>query len=355
MADRPSIYFPTLDGLRFFAFFLVFIHHLPRSPVPILGFLHDQGWVGVHIFFALSAYLLTRILLLEKETSGRVSIRRFYGRRCLRLWPLYFLFCTGAALYALAAGSWRADYAGRYFGLIAFVDNIVSGLTWYNPIPWTSHLWTVSVEEQFYLVFPFLFVLGRKGSGRLLGWLAALWGLFIGIRVVCVLCQAGHPFIWTSLFSADALLLGTALAALRWQPSAAVSARLFLVLGAIAGCFGAGLFPALDVTGAHQVFLYALVAVGAGLLLLAALHEPGLGFLSIRPLRYLGKISYGLYVFHFLSIHLAGSWWPSGSWWLHAGAALVVTVALAAASYALIEKHFLALKMKYEAVLTRPV
>ena len=74
MPPVPALYFPALDGLRFFAFLLVFVHHLPRTSVPILALLHDQGWVGVHIFLLLSAYLLTTILRAERAANGKISV-----------------------------------------------------------------------------------------------------------------------------------------------------------------------------------------------------------------------------------------------------------------------------------------
>jgi peptidoglycan/LPS O-acetylase OafA/YrhL len=356
--DRPSIYFPTLDGLRFFAFLLVFIHHLPRSSIPMLGFLHDQGWVGVHIFFALSAYLLTKILLLECEACGNVSIRKFYLRRCLRLWPLYFVFCTAVYIYVIVSGTWMAGYTGRYIGLIGFVDNVVSGLTWYNPLPWTAHLWTVSVEEQFYLAFPLFLALSMRNPQLLVVRLIAVWGVFIGIRAVCVSFKAAHPLIWTSLFSADALLLGTALGTLNWKPKLSIYTRGVLFVGAISGCFIGGFCPKPDQIGVHQIFIYAVVAIGSALLLVLVIYDPLMSFLAAGPLRYMGKISYGLYVFHFLGIHMAEAFQRHlsiDSWWFHSMAALTITVALASASYRLIEKPFLSFKLKYEAVRNRPI
>lgn len=357
-ANAPSFYLPTLDGLRFLAFLLVFIHHLPRSPVPVLAFLHDQGWMGVHIFFALSAYLLTRILMLEWKARGDVSIRRFYARRCLRLWPLYYFFCTAVFLYVIVSGSWMAGYTGRYLGLISFVDNIVSGLTWYNPLPWTAQLWTVSLEEQFYLAFPLVLLVLLKTPRLLAPLLVATWVAFIAIRAVCVFFSAAHPLIWTSLFSADALLFGTALGVSGWKPAGTVSMRVLIFTGAISGLFCGGVLPQPDVTGVHQIFIYAFVAGGAVLLLIMSIYDPFMRFLAVRPLPYLGKISYGLYVFHFLGIALGNAllgYFHIGSWWLRSATAFIITLALADAAYRLIERPFLNLKLKYEAVHSRPV
>src|SRR5690348_17164601 len=83
-----SLYFPTLDGLRFFAFALVLLNHLPAPKRVFLESLVHNGWVGVPIFLTLSAYLLTAILVTEYQQAGQVSVSRFYIRRLLRIWPL---------------------------------------------------------------------------------------------------------------------------------------------------------------------------------------------------------------------------------------------------------------------------
>src|SRR5690606_2476800 len=87
---------PELDGLRFIAFLLVFLHHLPfpsewLARSPLLSRIHAFGWIGVDIFLVLSAYLLTRLAIEERRHTGRFDVVRFYMRRALRIWPLYFL------------------------------------------------------------------------------------------------------------------------------------------------------------------------------------------------------------------------------------------------------------------------
>lgn len=95
------IYFPELDGLRFFAFLLVFVHHhILLKKVPIFSILHTEGWVGVDLFFALSAFLFTKLLIAEYNKTKTISFRKFYIRRIFRIWPIYFLFIGfSVALY----------------------------------------------------------------------------------------------------------------------------------------------------------------------------------------------------------------------------------------------------------------
>lgn len=349
-----AVYFPTLDGLRFVAFLLVFFHHAPRSDLGGLAFLHDHGWVGVHIFLFLSAYLLSAILRQEWLMHGAISFKRFMSRRVLRIWPLYFVFCAfAAALMALKSG-WSVSLGLRWAGLMLFVDNIVSGLRGYNPLPFTAHLWTISLEEQFYVLLPFL-VLGACGDvTRLRRRLLAGWGAFIAARTTSVLVGARHPWVWTALFSADALLLGTFMGAsdARWMDGPLK--RLSLLGGGLL-LFASAFLPDMRTSGFHQVVLYAFVAVGAASWTLCALELPWLRWLGARPLRYLGKISYGLYVFHFLGIAVGekvGSRFAAG-WAFQVCASFLVTVLLSVVSFELFERRFLRLKRRFETVRTR--
>jgi peptidoglycan/LPS O-acetylase OafA/YrhL len=135
---------------------------------------------------------------------------------------------------------------------------------------------------------------------------------------------------------------------------------------ALLGLASPALMPSITIVGYHQVILFTAVALGSGALCLCALHEPWLAWLSIKPLRYLGKISYGLYVFHDIGIQLAKAivtWLVShnvsvvSSWqWIAIStSAFVITLALAAASYRFLESPFLRLKRRFETVRTRPV
>ena len=219
-APAKRLYFPTLDGLRACGFILVFLHHLPRSLSPTLGLIQDHGWVGVHIFLFLSAYLLTAILQTEQATQGRIFVGRFLVRRALRIWPLYFAFCGASAAYLFLKGSYQPSDLPHLIGLATFTENWVDGVTRsYSSIPYTSPLWTISLEEQFYLVLPWLLSLWLAARTRrpLVVGVTALWALFIGVRAIAVMKALPHPFIWTSLFSADSLLLGTLLGAFHYS------------------------------------------------------------------------------------------------------------------------------------------
>ena len=160
--SRPTaaarFYHPELDGLRFVAFLFVFIHHIspqelfPRAPHPLASawmLFKLTGALGVDLFFCLSAYLITMLLLIEWESRGGVSVRRFYIRRILRIWPLYFGFL--ALAIALPALGLRQEPLGvQTLPFLLFVGNWSSAFLG-APNNVAGPLWSVSLEEQFYI------------------------------------------------------------------------------------------------------------------------------------------------------------------------------------------------------------
>lgn len=300
----------------------------------------------------LSALLLTRLLVEEQRRTGAVAIGRFYMRRGLRIWPLYAVFVAGVGLWAALRGAWTTEHTLRAFGLATFTDNLFTAFDGYNPFPVAGHLWTLSLEEQFYLLLPW--VAGARR--RIMGGIVVIACVFITARIVCVASGAPHPAIWVSLFSGDALLLGTALGAVGAAPGRLNDVALLMV--GVALLMGAPLWaPPIDAPGAHAVWLYAAIALGAGALCVAAMRAPWLRWLGARPLRDLGRISYGLYVFHLLGIHaarrLVPATGPAAAWCATAALALAITVGAAALSYAVLERPFLRLKARFEVVPSR--
>jgi peptidoglycan/LPS O-acetylase OafA/YrhL len=142
-------YVPQLDGLRFFAFFVVFVAHAERDPGPAwLADIMPAGGAGVDLFFVLSSFLITTLLLREQNAEGRIDVRAFWMRRILRIWPLYFFF-----LWTVSAVE-RPEW-GYFVASTLFLGNwFLAFRGWGNPQPVTAGLWSVAVEEQFYLTWP---------------------------------------------------------------------------------------------------------------------------------------------------------------------------------------------------------
>jgi len=170
--SNSRIYFAHLDGLRFWAFFAVFLLHdlitipgrMSQSPVfANIGRVAIVGILGVNFFFVLSGFLITYLLLVERQNTGRIDIVAFYVRRALRIWPLYFV-CVFIA-YAFHLGLHRGAKP-PLTGLLTFTVNFATIHSFALPVAQQEHaaplapwLWSVGVEEQFYLVWPLLMAL----------------------------------------------------------------------------------------------------------------------------------------------------------------------------------------------------
>src|SRR5580765_607971 len=191
-ARVERFYRPELDVLRFFAFLGVFVFHAAPRTVDFYAAAGVPHWLGnllistfgagaygVDLFFALSAYLITSLLLRERATKGALDLRGFYLRRILRIWPLYLAFVAFAALAALVIPEQRlpAPYVIGYCLLAGNWSYVFYGL----PASFAIPLWTVSIEEQFYLAWPLAL---RRASGRMMAAIAV--GLLVLANGWCV-------------------------------------------------------------------------------------------------------------------------------------------------------------------------
>lgn len=157
-ASRTSSLQPirNLDGVRGYAVLLVVFFHLLLVPF---------GWMGVQLFFVLSGFLITRILIESKPLAPTAYLKRFYIRRILRIFPLYF--CYLAALGLIHAFTNYPNGMERYWGYLAtFTYNWTRADTAWQDAPGFTHLWSLAVEEQFYLVWPFVVMLLTKNGIR---------------------------------------------------------------------------------------------------------------------------------------------------------------------------------------------
>ena len=348
-------YSPQLDGLRFVAALAVFIHHSPA--IPGLGWIRELGWAGVDLFLCISSFLITKLILIERETSGRFSLKSFYVRRALRIWPLYFGFVTAMLVLTLALRTIPVgDALGWWISHFTFSANVLTAINGYEgQLIFTSHLWTISLEEQAYLVLPIVLVLyfcSRREPRRVAHVAIALLLSLAVLRALCLWGETPHPFVWVLPLRADAFVMGAVAALLAIKP------RAWMAPAGLALVASAGLFPPVDQPSLFTVIGYPLVDLGCVLIVIGAQGiNWASGPLASRPLRFLGKISFGIYVFHVAAIDLVlGRVNDFGLPALIVGPlALALTVALAAASYAWYERPFLVLKQRFERVSSRPV
>jgi peptidoglycan/LPS O-acetylase OafA/YrhL len=372
----PRFYRPELDGLRFYAFLGVFVcHTFPpwdafyarlHAPVPWLwAAVIRSGAAGVDLFFALSAFLITSLLVQERRDTGGISLRLFYIRRVLRIWPLYFLILAlgmAAALPRLNQSRlWYYDQSLPWYyvvGYMLFVGNWIAAI-FGTPESICSPLWTVSIEEQFYLFWPALMsVLKRRGM--IIAGIVIFFLSMVG-QIGTVLCGANTGYIYFGSASrCDSLALGMLLALYTDRlPKLTRGTRFLLVACGLTGWIISSAWLADRPGPANMRTLLGrlIVSLASGAILYGCLNSTNRLVTGGWVVR-LGKISYGLYMWHFTGLLILLSLLrPTYGWKLLAAKALafVLTVFLASASYRWIESPFLRLKDRFAIIPSRPV
>jgi peptidoglycan/LPS O-acetylase OafA/YrhL len=332
MAERLR-YIPALDGLRALAVLAVVIgHSTPPSWLP-------GGWLGVDLFFVLSGYLITRILDDELRASGRISLWRFYARRALRLAPALLALvaaCVGLAVAGLfpTIEPWLV----RQQAVLAATYTMNWGLA----LRWTvdsgplGHTWSLAAEEQFYLIWPALFLLvrGRWRVGLLLAAAvgALAWRIWLDAQGASVL-RLYYPADTHS----DGLIIGCLLALAPRIPARGG----WFALAAFAA--GVRLLHFGD-EGYNVASITLAALIGAWLVSAATGAGSFARVMAWRPLVALGKISYGVYLYHYAAMVLVTG--LLGKPWAPVGSLLGIGVAIL--SYRYLERPFLSLKSRFE-------
>ncbi len=356
---NDRFFIKELDSLRFLAFILIFIHHTNATNIVLLNVIRNIGWIGVDIFFCLSAFLLTRLLMLERHNTGSINIRNFFIRRILRIWPLYFTYVSIAILFSIYKHIITPEVSFRIIGLLTFTENIFASIYHYNPIRFTGHLWTISYEEQFYLVLPFIILLlVTKSTQQKNLYLFIALAIGVIIRLFFIYIHATHPAIWVlPVTHFESIWIGMFLG-LKHDSIHKVKPLVYYIAG----------FLSLDVIlwlpntappSYHLMILYPCVGIISGSLLCIALcskKEVLKQVLSNNVVMYLGKISFGLYVFHNFSLALTDyvlRWLEINTIALNILISFLVTILLASFSYFALEKKFLAMKTKFSVIQSR--
>jgi peptidoglycan/LPS O-acetylase OafA/YrhL len=275
----------SLDGLRGIACLLIVCMHTAAIPT--------AGFIGVSLFFVLSGYLISSLLLEEQTATGTIRIGRFYALRCVRLLPP---FAVAYVLCCIMAARWPEIFptiAPRDLPEILFATNLFLGQA-LNPFPPLSHVWSLSAEWQFYFGWPFILLLlckmgiGRRGLivtcliGIMMSWAwriltgMDLRGLMVGVLIAVI--SRDHRFRQVAMSKTALIMAPLALA-------------LFLLLS-----FTQAATPAMMIIGVD----IAIALGGAMIFVCANMEHPWLSPALSHPiLRYFGRISYGLYLYHF--------------------------------------------------------
>jgi peptidoglycan/LPS O-acetylase OafA/YrhL len=338
-------YRPALDGLRAIAVLAVLAFHS--------GLIHG-GFLGVDVFFTLSGFLITALLLEEHARTGAIAIRRFYVRRALRLLPalVALLLVCGGVLFATVPSEFWPIVSGYLLGVLSYVANWL--IIYWRPLGVLGHTWSLAIEEQFYLVWPvlLLLLLRRVRSPRwiITGLLTAAAGSLLWRLAFAWVGGASWSRIYRGTDThADGLLLGAALAVWLYSRGGAVPAVWSRAAGGSAALGLLGLFLAAPLVPGYVYGVTALAAVATTGLILAIVAGGSrlTNWLAAGWLVRIGWISYGVYLWHFpvfvqcSVLRQAGeSAAPPGRTALAWG----LTFAIALISYVLIERPFLAYK-----------
>lgn len=377
-AAKAKVFFPNLDGLRFISFLVVFLHHCylsffsyleTASPVAfsIQSFLFRYGTLGVNFFFVLSGFLITYLLIREKEVTGTIHIGNFYIRRILRIWPLYYLCLligfVGFAMLKKMGGELPQESANPWY-YIFLAGNFDYMHTW--PVKpdaiLLSVLWSVCVEEQFYLAWP---VILRFVPVRFYKYVFA--GIILGSLVFrsfyTANTEADHAvrYFHTLSLIGD-MALGALLAWLVSFPNKFLDIITNLSKPAIAFIYAGTLFVTL---GKDVFFPYGLPIVFErlviGIFFALIIAEQNFARNSLfkmsrfKWISRLGIYTYGLYCLHLLGMYFTVKLvvklgWPESSVWVAAVSAvlgLLLSIGISLASYHLYEKWFLKWKDKF--------
>lgn len=340
-------YIPSLDGLRALSVLtVVFAHHINKNWFP--------GGLGVYVFFVISGYLITRLLFLEKKSDGYINIPAFYFKRVVRLYPA-ILFYTIFVIISYYFLNIDIDWIQPLSSIFYFANYLYA----YREIHHLSSsvmpfgiFWSLSVEEHFYLIFPFVFIFSRAKPLVLVG-----FSLFVCVASLIwrVYFASFNPeFLGTEViymrtdFRADAIAYGVMLAAIcesSWNKIA------IKFIGNIITWSFALAFIILSLLFRDSFFRetlrYSIQGVAIMVLICGILYQSRLRyiqiFLNASPLVFIGRLSYSIYVWHYAS-RIFYKYIPSNFMELHKIFDIACTIILAVISFYFIESPFLKLR-----------
>lgn len=376
MHSTKRIYFPNLNGLRFIAALLVIIHHIEQfkaifklpsywsGDAFITKFIGIVGGQGVVLFFVLSGFLITYLLLAEEKKVNTIKIKKFYMRRILRIWPLYlaivllslFVF-PHVGILSIPGYPIEVVQSNLYLKLflyLFFFANLVLSLL--GVIPYASQAWSIGTEEQFYLVWPLIIRFIKKNRLILMIGIVVFYN-FINLVLASPVSSSVpyHTIIrafWSG-FKIDTMAIGGFFAVLLFTNQLPQLLKLFKNRIAFNLAI---LFVAISyIFGMYYPYINNIVYSGCyAIIILNFAANPNIKInLENKLMNSLGNISYGLYMIHplaiVLTIKFAQKYELLTNWFLYP-ASVLFTIALAYISYHKYEKYFLRFKTNFSVI-----
>lgn len=375
------VYFPNLNSIRFIAALAVMIHHieLTKSWFGQPNIYHSSfvggvfGQLGIILFFVLSGFLITYLLLLEHRETNTISIKNFYIRRILRIWPLYYLIIVLSLFILPKIHSMDVpgytEHLQEHFLLkvamfIAFIPNVVYAL--FEHVPYAEQAWSVGVEEQFYLLWPVLISLVIRRN-KTLGMLLGVIGFYTVIKITAIILYHNHPenkaiedfYQFWMHFCIDCMAIGGIAAYLLFHKKEKILKALYNKYLQIALYLAIGYITVRGIAVPYFNYEFYALMFGALILNLSSNPKTVLNF-EYKPISYLGKISYGLYMYHntviaamlqivlYVGLKLDTL---SGNIIFYT-IAVLATILVASTSYEFFEKRFIKAKVRYSKVIS---
>jgi peptidoglycan/LPS O-acetylase OafA/YrhL len=376
-ASKPEKkYIPAIDGLRAVAVTLVLAFHSYLLPV---------GWVGVWVFFVISGFVITGSLLSSEAEPRplKTALADFYSKRFFRIIPLYALILVLATIVHLSTGVLGDQLGPQLLSLVTFTFNFFRMWPGYTDSGMTGHLWSLSVEEQFYFIFPLLFLLTPRKNllSVMIGVIVASVAIRWGMSILYSGLHSGKPWVPDDMFHGasiymfspghfDAFAMGAMMAILKpliartkWVFTGLVAATLagwaIFFIGP-ASTFESPLLALKDNASGNgvEIWRYSLLGLTASCAVVGVIRGVALVTwpLSLKPVVYVGKISYGVYIYHLpVQVFLMFVVFPgmdlqsTGNAMIMFAAELALTVAVASLSFYFFERPMQKLKPKARA------
>ena len=370
---NKNIYFPGLNGLRFFSALAVIITHVELMKYK-LGYaniwkntlVHNLGVIGVSFFFVLSGFLITYLMLTEQRQFIFFSVKKFYIRRILRIWPLYFLIFT-LGFFILPNFTYvpffSEQLSNNFFGNTAFYILILPNiaLSMFFAVPLIGQSWSIGVEEQFYLIWPILFRLFKKFNYKLLLSFLFFWVL---IKLFVLITVKYYDLHWLlvlknnlAMLKFENMIIGAIGALLLFENKVNILSlvynNLVLILSIIGIFTSLYIIPDLFNDGLHLFHSFFFLII----ILNISSNPKSFIKLENKLYNFLGRISYGIYMYHIIVIYFVirgisnlnfSSEFLSN--FILYISSILITCLVSYFSYVFFEKQFLKMKIKYSKV-----
>ncbi len=347
-------HFHTLNALRFFAFFLVFLHHTNFNESPIIKYISNSGRISVSFFFVLSGFLITYILLYEKTTTKTISLRNFFARRILRIWPLYYAmillaYLTPHLLIFLNLPFSNYGYEPNWLVSVSFLENYKMMFSHNNPnVSPLGIMWSLCIEEHFYILWGLvLFFLPVKKMPLLivLSIITANLSRFTYIRLGFAPSDIFSNIDYFAYGAIPAYIFIFRQDILRRIETIPLTIKYFILVSTIAIVF---ILPNISFSWLYMLSPFLLGILFSTVILFTLTPSNNIYINDSRILSRLGIYTYGLYLYHTIIINFLLQIRSSLPFEISLLATVIlsfiISLLISIVSYHVFEKQFLKLK-----------